>query len=217
MTSIIIGLEHSKFAGNCPGSEVDARNMLKILKERSSSITFIVNESATIQAVKDALEEAVDKEDGLIVLYYSGHGSNAKFQDTDEGEEEDGKDEFLCLYDGYLRDNELWNILSKARGRVFEMFDCCHSRTMFRVPLLGSCSENSCPNMLVWSGCPDDKVSYGYSSGGKFTNTFLGNLDPKLSYADIWKRISSDKVLRTYEEVQKTVIGNFDESCQIFK
>lgn len=48
--------------------------------------------------------------------------------------ETDGRDEFICCYDTGVIDNRIWDIVCKAKGRVFFIFDCCHSETMFRAP-----------------------------------------------------------------------------------
>lgn len=34
-------------------------------------------------------------------------------------------------FDQALLDNEIWTLICHARGRVFLIFDCCHSETMF--------------------------------------------------------------------------------------
>lgn len=217
---VVVGMEHSKFAGNCPGAEKDASSMADLFRQYTSNIKVFLNGTATISNIKNALKDAVKSD--LTIFYYSGHGGSERFADTGS-EEVDGKDEFLCPYDGYLRDNDLWEITSKAKGRVFEIFDCCHSETMFRtsgiqmrnIPFARSI-DSSNPNILVWSGCPDNTYSYGSAEGGQFTNTFLKYYSKSISYADLWKRIKSDSNLAKYESVQKTIIGEFPETKQIF-
>lgn len=59
-----------------------------------------------------------------LVLFFSGHGDNRP--DTN-GDELDGMDETIILYDGALLDDELANALSQARGRDLLALDTCYS------------------------------------------------------------------------------------------
>lgn len=218
---LVVGEEKSKFAGNCPGSEKDARGMASLFKDYSQDITVLLNENATVDNVKNELAKIIKSD--LAILYYSGHGGSKRFIDTGP-DEDDGKDEFLCLYDDYLKDNEIWNITSKSNGRVFEIFDCCHSQTMFRIPgfvpkelAMPRGFEGTPVNLLVWSGCPDNTYSYGSSAGGQFTNTILKYFNPSDTYDGLWRKISSDINLKKYEKVQKTILGSFPEENKIFK
>ena len=94
-----------------------------------------IDERSTVAAVKKALEDQIEKvpEDGLFIFTYSGHGGQYDKSSTAK-DETDGKDEFLCLYDGALIDNDLWVIFNKCKGRVFFVADCCHSGTIYRLP-----------------------------------------------------------------------------------
>lgn len=238
---VIVGVENSGVFGKCDGSETDAYNMAKLLGQYSSDLTFLINGSATVQNVRSAFEKAVKSD--LAIIYYSGHGGSQRFEDTGI-EEVDGKDEFLCLYDGILRDNDIWDITGKSKGRVFEIFDCCHSETMFRVPgikfrkvntpikrltklvsdFIGKIKKPASQektislgqNLLVWSGCPDNTYSYGSSDGGKFTNTLLKHFKKELTYSQLWSLIKADQSLKRFEQVQSTKIGDFPTSNQIF-
>lgn len=233
MKAIIIGVERSNFAGNCPGSQLDAMHMVDVLNQHTSDVTLLLNESATISNVKETFESAIGSD--FVVFYYSGHGGSQRFPDAGP-EENDGKDEFLCLHDGYLRDNELWDIASRSSGKVFEIFDCCHSETMFKMPgirmdnfmprFMSACYLEKgterliypkIPNVLVWSGCPDNTYSYGSASGGQFTNTILKYFNQNETYLSLWEKIKNDGSLKRYEQVQKTVIGNFQENDLIFR
>ena len=233
MKAIVVGVEKSKFAGNCPGSQLDAMHMVDVLGQYSSDVTLLLNESATISNFKSTFESSIGSD--FTVLYYSGHGGSQRFSDTGQ-EETDGKDEFLCLHDGYFRDNDLWEIASKSTGKVFEIFDCCHSETMFRstgikmdnfmprfmsMHYLEEGTEKliypKVPNVMVWSGCPDNTFSYGSASGGQFTNTLLKYFNANETYISLWNKIKNDGSLKRYEQVQKTIIGNFQENDPIFR
>lgn len=134
--SLIVGMETSKW-GACAGSNKDSNTMLDLIKQYvdGSHIVKLNNGQATTIAVRKALKEQIAKvpEDGLFIFTYSGHGGQTS-KKANASNETDGKDEFLCLYDGYILDDELWEIFNTCQGRVFVIFDCCHSSTMFRLP-----------------------------------------------------------------------------------
>jgi len=223
---VVVGMETSKFAGSCPGAGYDADRLYRLLTSYSSNIVLFRDSNATKANVEAALNKAVSNaKDGLVIFCYSGHGGSEPFYDTGK-EEVDGKDEFLCLYDTYMRDNEIWNIISKSEGRVFCYFDCCHSATMYRAPGFKlnpplawdhTISEAQKFSLLCWSGCPDDTYSYGASTGGQFTNALLRHFDQRKSYEVLWDEIKADKTLRAYENPQSTALGNGFAGKAIFR
>lgn len=223
---VVVGMENSKFAGSCPGAGYDADRMYKLLSSYTPNIVLFRDSNATKANVVAALTKAVEKaKDGLLIFCYSGHGGSEPFYNTGK-EEVDGKDEFLCLYDTYMRDNEIWNIISKSKGRVFLYFDCCHSATMYRapgfkiVPPLSwdyKINEDNGFSMLCWSGCPDDTYSYGASTGGQFTNALLRHFDSRKTYEALWNELKADQILRAYENPQSTAIGDGFTAKQIFR
>lgn len=214
--AVVIGMENSRFAGACPGAKLDSDRMYSLISKYAQNTALLQDDKATRESVRSAIETAVAKsENGLFILYYSGHGGSDPFPDTGI-EETDGKDEYLCLYDNYFRDNEVWSLISKCKGRVFLLFDCCHSRTQFRdtnitllraIPLSTTWHEDGILPMQCWSGCPDDTYSYGASTGGQFTNTLLKYFKDTMTYEGLWKKIESDSSLKQYEIVQRTIMG----------
>lgn len=219
---VCVGMENSQFAGACPGAEYDCKRMTKLFKQYSTNVNSFISAQATYSNVKAAMTRAALNAD-LFIFYYSGHGGAVK---TGNKQEADGQDEFLCFWDREMMDDEVWSIISKAKGRVVLMFDACHSQTMFKVPSFrrfvtfsATHTETSTDGkrILVMSGCPDDTYSYGDVEGGKFTNTFLKYFNPDLSYDAIWSRIESDKNLLKYEKVQRTIIGQRFTSSKIFR
>ena len=224
--AVIVGVENSKFAGNCPGAKRDSNNMTSFLKKRVGKTVTLQDKEATKSAVKKALSDAVESYD-YVVFYYSGHGGSEALSTTGI-EEDDGQDEFLCLYDTWMLDNEIWNIISKAKGKVFLIFDCCHSETMFRSPGVTlqksirkarttlRASRASGFKMLCWSGCPDSDYSYGSAAGGVFTNTLLDKFTGSDSYASWWNKVINDDNLLANEEPQQTSI-NWNVMQRVFK
>lgn len=215
--AVVIGMETSKFAGACPGAGLDSDKMYQVISRYANSTILLQNANATKGSVVASIEMGIERsENGLFILYYSGHGGSSPFPDTGI-EEIDGKDEYLCLYDTYLRDNEIWNMICKSKGRVFIITDSCHSQTQFRNPSFvltppmafdHTLNEVQPFSMLCWSGCPDENYSYGSTTGGQFTNALLRHYKPNMTYQQLWDKIKTDKTLRIYENPQSTVIGN---------
>lgn len=225
-SAVIIGMENSKAFGNCPGSALDSNNAETIISAYTDNIIVLNDKNATIRNVSNALNDAVTNE--LCIIYYSGHGGSHAFNDEYSKLEDDKIDEYLCLYDGAFRDDSIWAIISKSKGRVFLIFDCCHSKTMFRVPgiTFGALKygqiyprgrEGTVMKMLCWSGCPDNTYSYGSSTGGKFSNCIWNYFRPNETYGQLWKKLSSDKALKSYQKIQITNINDFDMNSPIFK
>lgn len=212
--AVVVGMEKSAFAGECPGAAYDAKRMYSLLSKYTANVRLFIDEDAKKESVKDAIRNGV-KNGELFIFYYSGHGGSEAFPDTGI-EEDDGMDEFYCLYDAYMRDNEMWDMISKSSGRIWLINDCCHSRTIFRNPnislmqsmgLAAEVGQDIQFSMICWSGCPDDAYSYGSSTGGKFTNTLLRHFNKSYSYERLWELISTDKDLLKFEIPQETIIG----------
>lgn len=224
-SAVVIGMENSRFAGSCPGAKYDAERMRSLIGRYTADVACFYDSMATHDAVAAAMERAVKAD--LCIIYYSGHGGSGRFADTD-ADEADGMDEYLCLYDRGMRDNEIWAIVSRAKGRVFLVFDCCHSQTMFRVPCitLGRVAESALGathsasggiDMLCWSGCPDNTYSYGSDRGGELTNAILRHYSAAKTYDGLWSAVESDAQLRRFEDVQRTVMGHGFGSERVFR
>lgn len=101
-------------------------------------VAVLVNEEATRDAVLDAIRtRLIDRaaDNGAVVFYYSGHGSQIPDTDGDETRY-DGLDETIVPYDGtkdgarHIRDDEfeaLFAELSKKSAHMAVIFDSCHS------------------------------------------------------------------------------------------
>ena len=131
---LCVGMEYSMRFGDCPGCKNDAVSLGNLMRNKYGySGEVLISERATKYTISSKLKEGIEAtpEDGLFLFFYSGHGG----QEALGGKEPDGadkKDEFLCLYDDYMLDDEIWDIVRKCKGRVFLYFDACHSATMYR-------------------------------------------------------------------------------------
>ena len=131
---LCVGMESSQRFGSCPGCEIDAKSLDSLMKKRLGyKGEVLISGQATKAAVVGKLKAGIEMtgEDGIFLFFYSGHGG----QEYLGGKEPDGADrmdEYLCLYDAHMLDDEIWDIASKCKGRVFLYFDACHSATMYR-------------------------------------------------------------------------------------
>ncbi len=124
----------------------DVTLMEKILKENfqfpPENISLLKNEGATRDKILFAMDELIERVgvDDIVVIHYSGHGS----QMTDrEGDEPDGMDETIVPYDSGRSPNENRDItddeiyvkllrLNEKTPYVTFIFDSCHSGTITR-------------------------------------------------------------------------------------
>lgn len=188
--------------------------------------------------MKNALKEQIAKvpEDGLFIFTYSGHGGQYN-KSSSAKNETDGMDEFLCLYDGALIDDELWTIMNECKGRVLCIYDCCHSGTMYRLPHEpeeGIEEEDRLPldrpffskfenvragiKMLVISGCGEETVSWGDSvNGGVLTAAMKKNFNKCLTYREWWNKFRVESTFKKVKQVPIcTNIGGFDVNAKVF-
>lgn len=229
-TAVIIAVERS-YAGDLVGANQDAYKMKEILSKVTDDIVIVNGDNATKKNVIAEMERACSNE--LAIIYFAAHGAQEKTK-IDKENEADGKDEYIFLPNTTIDDNEIWSIVSKSTNRVFMIFDCCTSGTMFSAspsrsnesvqvssPLFASPKvEMSNVNLLSWSACKDGYQAFGTSSGGFFTQGIYnavikaGLLDE--DYSTIWTIIKCGSVSK-YSSPQKNVIGKSFESNKVFR
>ena len=222
---VCIGMETSARFGDCPGCKKDSNRMNALFRDSYGYTGVLLqSENATRATVAKAIATAVASTpaDGLFILYYSGHGGqeNLSGWNTSEPDGADSEDEYLCLYDSYLLDDEIWKLISSCKGRVFCCFDACHSQTMFRsissdisvanareaipleVKMVKSSGFNLKPRamaldadndfrMLCWGGCKEAEYSFGSNTGGVMTNYILKYWNADKSYSALWSLVMS--------------------------
>lgn len=178
-TAVIIAVERS-YMGDLVGANQDAYKMREVLSKVTDDIVIVNGDNATKKNVIAEMKRACSNE--LAIIYFTAHGAQEKTK-VDKENEVDGKDEYIILPNTTIDDNEIWSIVSKSTNRVFMIFDCCTSGTMFSVspsesnstakanaPLFASPKvEESKVNLLSWSACRDGYNAYGTNGGGYFT------------------------------------------------
>ena len=135
--AILVGINDYKGSQNdLRGCLNDCDSWSKLLREQYQfdDIYLIKNEDAVKTNVTTCWVEAVKNSvaGDVLVFQYSGHGS---YVPDKNGDEQDGKDECICLYDSFLIDDEIREIMSKVVDgvHVVVIFDSCFSGTATRM------------------------------------------------------------------------------------
>ena len=143
--ALLIGINKYQIAGaDLRGCVNDVTALSGALVEfhgfKTGDIAVLTDGAATKKAmqagIKKLMREA--KKGDVVVLHYSGHGSNAPDDNKDEA---DGRDEILCPtdldWDSPLRDDWLRTTFDGLRAGVSftVIMDCCHSGTNTRAIL----------------------------------------------------------------------------------
>ena len=174
--AVIVAVEYG-YAGYCAGANLDA-DLWRILAEQNGYDAVVLrDEDATKGNVVNAVLSAFASisPTGRVLITYSGHGGQVP--DTG-GDEDDGKDELICLQDQALTDDEMGAILSQAPAglRVLAVFDSCHSGTMPRRARGLRVARDTAihAQVVVYAGCSDANLSYGTAeNGGTWTGALV--------------------------------------------
>ncbi len=140
--AVLVGVNRYRIPGaDLRGCVPDVKNMSRLLQTRfgfdPADITMLTDFDATKNAMEQAITGLVSgaKKGDVLLLHYSGHGSNVP---DDNGDEADGRDEILCPtdLDWYhpFRDDWLRGVFDGvASGVSLTMIsDSCHSGTVTR-------------------------------------------------------------------------------------
>lgn len=159
----------------------DGNNMMQLWQacgQPQDHVRKLFNNDGNKQQVISAVEELSQMagEGDYFIFYYSGHGTSVPDKD---GDEEDGKDEALCLvtpegkidWGAFMTDDELAALLAEnfPEQKVIILSDCCHSGTIsdFEAGAWGDIQAVSI------SGCTDAQTSGDTGNGGIFTHSML--------------------------------------------
>lgn len=203
--------------GACPGSDVDAAIFTMFCETEGVPCEVLLNEQATRRGVARAVRKAVSglPPGGLLILYYSGHGGQSPGGGPEEA---DGLDETLCLYDGHLVDDAVWNVLCQipAGVRVWMITDSCNSGTNYRSPRsYGGAARDIGVRLLHWGGCGDGQYSYGSPQGGHFTTALVDAWQPGLTYEE-WFR-AAQRLTPATQVPTCEVVGAFPTRLKAFR
>lgn len=206
------------WAGECPGCDVDSETFARMCAEKGVEAKRLQNAQATIgNALALARSAWADMRAGdLFVFYVSSHGG----QETDaDGDEEDGQDETICLWDGQLADDvlrDLWDEVP-AGVRVFMVTDTCNSGTNFKQrprSFRRSLPRSFSGALIHYGGCADGESSFGDASGGTFTTALVDAWDSANTYRtwflEAAKRMPKNQI-PTYAAYGEAV-GEFEQT-----
>lgn len=199
----VLPAAYDGWAGECPGCDQDALAMQALCKSAGAAhVTLLLNAQATCAAVEAAIQGEASglRSNDLLIVTYSGHGGQVPDED---GDEVDGLDETICLYDGQMIDDHIKKILLGLQPglRILLIADSCHSEGNFRAfvraatkvvtlgkyghkkikPLLHRKTAGRVPlnekwdkQLIEFAGCREDAYSYGGAEGGKWSLALAG-------------------------------------------
>jgi hypothetical protein len=205
--ALLIGINYYGSSSELRGCHEDVSNMEKYLRSKGfKDIVILLDDRAgntsPLSPKKDNIIRELSnlasrcKSGDLVVVHYSGHGSQLPCV---TGEEKDGKDETWCPVDfdytkrdyGFIRDNQINDILVKGlpSGTKLRIFsDSCHSGSIGDLPLIWI-SGNLCKadgpvvgekDVIIISGCRDEQTSadayIARTSQGAMTWSLLASL-----------------------------------------
>ena len=175
--ALLIGINHYKIPGaDLRGCVNDVNNLkaalLKYFAFQEKNIKVFTDLKATKKAMQDGMMKLIKgaKRGDVLLIHYSGHGSNVP---DDNGDEADGRDEILCPtnldWKDPLTDDWLRIAFDKlpAGVNLTVIMDCCHSGTNTRaVP------AQDAPIIERFLPCPLDLMAA--ESGRKLTGEVKG-------------------------------------------
>ena len=220
----------------------DANDWSDFLQTFGFETEKILDSQATKINILTALDNLVTQANAgdVIVLTYSGHGTSVV--DTD-GDEADGYDEALYVYDGIVLDDQLRVILQKSNPDVHTVIisDSCFSGTVTRVIVDPKASIRYTPTSevpgnlpvrrkiftegemveILLSGCSDSEYSYdAYINGkynGAFTATAIGILKPDQTYNEFYALLSDKLPSSQYPQTPQLEGSDENKNHKVFE
>ncbi len=175
--AVLIGINTYQIPGaDLNGCVNDVKNLSGALKTyygfEDKDITMLTDLQATKKAMEAAIQKLIKggKKGDVLLLHYSGHGSNVP---DDNGDEADHRDEILCPtnldWNDPLRDDWLRKTFNKLRKGVSltVIMDCCHSGTNTR-----AITPPDAPRRERFLPCPLDLMAT--ESGRKLRGVLRG-------------------------------------------
>ena len=216
--ALLIGINYLDSPTNalngCINDVINMRNMLiDAYAYDSNNITVLredTNNKPTRANIIDNLTAIIAQSSKLKELWiqYSGHGSQIADTNSDET---DKVDEIIVpldyLQNGFITDDEIFNIIKNSKCPTILIFDSCNSGTicdlMWNFNAASSAVKTNIalienPNIFCFSGCKDTQTSadiynrYARQSCGALSNAIAEclrfnkhNVDVKKLYLDV--------------------------------
>ena len=132
--ALIIGInDYPKPQKNLEGAVNDAKLIRDALRKLKIKPKLLLNKQATRKNILKAWHKMVKQAQpgDTLILTYSGHGS--QIDDIAPFDEQDGKDEILDFYEGYIIDDELTKLFIRASEyKIVFLTDACYSGGLTR-------------------------------------------------------------------------------------
>ena len=187
------------------------------------AINTFRDHEATIRAFRDNIKNYVlgMRAGDYLIIQYSGHGTRVK---DSTGDEADGYDEALYLYDGTFSDDEFNELmlLIPAGAKVMVALDSCFSGTATRKTTYfkpkymppkettktwahNRIVKSSGLNHIVFSGCRSDQTSadalINNRYNGAFTYFWLKAMDTRKTYREWIVDTAQGLLINEFEQV----------------
>ena len=129
---VFVGIDEYQNGNNLQGCADDARRLAQAFfatgAMASSDAIVLTNRAATTGAVRQAIAQIGGRtsQNDVFVFFFSGHGNQVS--EVRRGDEADGQDETIVLYDASLRDDDLDRALDGIQAdTTLVALDSCHS------------------------------------------------------------------------------------------
>jgi len=175
MTAVDPG-SYGGWDGACPGADVDADVVSQLCLDQGLQLVTYYNQEATWARTKAAALAATKgmRPGDLFVIFIAGHGGQKRDYGGDEA---DGYDETLLLWDGEITDDQLLNLWeSMPKGvRVLYITDTCNSGTNYRSrrDYRRTIPRDFRGALVHIGGCSDGESSFGSAQGGIMTTALI--------------------------------------------
>jgi len=184
----------------CINDQTDVEKMLNT-SFPGFTISKFKDSQVTTKCFKDQIRQAIAvlRPGDILLVHYSGHGT---YTYDKSGDEADGYDEAVYLFDGMVIDDDIGNALENIPDGaiVVLLFDSCFSGTVTRNPVKNRFVDPGLPprphkrvrfnkdamNYIVFSGCGEHQTSADAYINGRYNGAFtfyaLKTLSPGITY-----------------------------------
>lgn len=214
-------------ANDLQGCVNDANDWKNILVNYGFDVTLLLDSQVTGIAFKTSIQNAVASmvAGDVLVITYSGHGTQVY---DSSGDEEDGYDEALYLYDGVFKDDDMRSALSGIKDgvHVFYISDSCFSGTITRKIVFNEnlgkprfvVTDPIPPNAkivskflseedmkeIVLTGCSDVEYSYDAYINGKWNGAMTAFatscISPNQTYNEFFAKLRAKLPSTSYPQ-----------------
>jgi len=178
--ALLMGCNYVDTANQLSGCVNDVKATAKFLESQGYNTKTLLDAACTKYNMMTAMQQlciqAMREQWTRVIITFSGHGGQQV--QTVPNSEKDGLDEAIVPYDfeqnGFIIDNELYDIVINFPCPVVVWMDCCHSGSIVDLrftyladQFLATNSDainEQTPNVICISGCKDQQTSADIAS-----------------------------------------------------